>query len=212
MFKLDEMFRACNPTEPLSFSNPRERQSYIDFSSVRGFQIIEKMRKIISFSSDNTSCQLFTGQTGNGKSTELKRLKSILQEEDKFVVVYFDAAQEVDINNFDVGDLLLGIAHQIFKTLGNLEPPIQITPNRFQSLLEDIVIFLNSKITDLKFSIPGFGNVGFKSNGKENSLAIGLGEINLKAKLTPSIRNLLRDYTDPKIDIIISIINNEYLD
>ncbi|NEQ85003.1 MAG: ATP-binding protein, partial [Moorea sp. SIO2I5] len=72
MADLQTFYRATNPSKTLAVDNEEDRKYYIDFSSVRGGQIIEKLRKKIAiFSPNQPTCELFTGHIGCGKSTEL---------------------------------------------------------------------------------------------------------------------------------------------
>ncbi|MGK7873015.1 MAG: hypothetical protein AB4426_06805 [Xenococcaceae cyanobacterium] len=207
MLNCQEFYRACNPVKPLDFAITKERQSYIDFSLVRSSQVIDQMIKTISWS-ENSTCQLFTGHIGCGKSTELLRLKTKLEEENKFFVVYFQAEEEVDLNDVDVSDILLAIARRIIKALEqDIQPPITVTPNQFQTFLEDVTKFLNSNVTGLKIKIPKVGNFGVKSQKQEHSLAFGLGEITLKAKDSDKIRSLLRQYVEPQINNILLLVS-----
>ncbi len=98
-----EFFNACNPTKTINYADPRERQYYVDFSSVRGGKLIEQMARHIKLSREAT-CQLFTGYIGCGKSTELLRLKAELEQQ-LFHVVYFKAEEEVDILDVEVSDI-----------------------------------------------------------------------------------------------------------
>jgi predicted ATPase len=69
---LGRFYQACNPS-PLDLANPEARTYYIDFSSVRGGNIIRELGRTISrLSPDKPTCQLFTGHIGCGKSTELQ--------------------------------------------------------------------------------------------------------------------------------------------
>jgi hypothetical protein len=75
MLDLGKFYQACNPT-PLVMGNAEDRKYYIDFSSVRGGNIIKELgRTIALLSPDKPTCQLFTGHIGCGKSTELQRLQ-----------------------------------------------------------------------------------------------------------------------------------------
>jgi hypothetical protein len=78
--ELSRFYKACNPTHPLDSSNEEDRSYYVDLSTVRGEKLIESLsRKIVRISPDESTCQLFTGHIGCGKSTELLRLKHELQ-------------------------------------------------------------------------------------------------------------------------------------
>lgn len=75
-------YRATDPGKPLFAENPEDQKLYIDFSEVRGGQIIEELKDNITlFSPDSPTCSLFTGHIGCGKSTELLRLELELEQE-----------------------------------------------------------------------------------------------------------------------------------
>ena len=66
---LRTFFQATNPGKTLFLrDNPEEdKKYYIDFSSVRGDDIIEHLRDNIAlFSPNEPTCQLFTGHIGCG--------------------------------------------------------------------------------------------------------------------------------------------------
>ncbi len=74
-------YQACSPS-PLVLGNMEDRKYYIDFSSVRGGNIIKELGCTITrLSPDKPTCQLFTGHIGCGKSTELQRLKAELEQQ-----------------------------------------------------------------------------------------------------------------------------------
>ena len=107
---VNRFYRACNPTKTLDKGKSQDEQLYIDFSSVRGGKIIDKLtRRIIRCDLDESCCQLFTGHIGCGKSTELLALKANLENKG-FYVVYFDSSASLDLADVDVTDILLAIA------------------------------------------------------------------------------------------------------
>lgn len=65
----------------------------------------------------NSTCQLYTGHRGVGKSTELLRLKEHL-EENNFFVVYFAANDEdIDIEDTEYADILLACTKHLVQTI-----------------------------------------------------------------------------------------------
>jgi len=92
---LRKFYQATDPGKALAITNPEDQQYYIDFSSVRGGPIIQKMKKKITyFSPDDPTCVLFTGHIGCGKSTELLRLQDVLEKEG-FHVIYFASSEDL---------------------------------------------------------------------------------------------------------------------
>lgn len=130
---LQKFYRATNPSITLSIAKAEDRKYYIDFASVRGGDIIGKLKKKIALlSPDDPTCVLFTGHIGCGKSTELLRLKQELEDE-KFHVVYFESSEDLEMTDVDIGDVLLAIARRISQSLDQLEIG---KLNKLQSLLK----------------------------------------------------------------------------
>ena len=114
---IKKFYQATNPSKTLDITNPDDRKYYIDFSSVRGGQIIEELKNRIAWADENEfTCNLFTGHIGCGKSTELLRLKKELEDEG-FHVVYFESDEDLDIGDVDIIDILLAIARRFSQSL-----------------------------------------------------------------------------------------------
>jgi energy-coupling factor transporter ATP-binding protein EcfA2 len=67
---------------------------------------------------------VFCGHRGCGKSTELRRLKSLLHAPERFFVVFLDTLIELDINNLQYSDILMGLAKKLFDELEDASIPI----------------------------------------------------------------------------------------
>lgn len=104
-------WNAVDPVIPLPSGAPQ----YVDCKDVRGGDAAEEMRGMITWSNRNVSL-LVTGHRGCGKSTELLRLKSKL-EEDGYCVLYFGADKDLDMNDTIYSDLLLAVARRIVTDL-----------------------------------------------------------------------------------------------
>jgi hypothetical protein len=186
---LRKFYQACNPSKTLNLGNAEDRPYYIDFSSVRGGEIIEELgRTITLFSPDEPTCQLFTGHIGCGKSTELLRLKDQLQRED-FHVVYFESSQDLDMADVDISDILLAIARQISTSLETIQ--IKLKPGYFTNLFTEVKDLLQTPI-DL-------------SVGAE--LSFGIAKLTAQTKDSPKLRNQLRQYLEPRTNGILEAIN-----
>lgn len=188
---VSQFLRACNPARTLSFGNPQDRQYYIDFSSVRGSNLIQQLKRTIALLADERTCQLFTGHVGCGKSTELLRLKAEL-EELGFYVVYFESSQDLDMSDVDVTDILLAIAHQVSEKLE--QDQIRIKPSYFANLFAEIGEILQTpiEISSVEFSV-------------------GISKITSKTKDSPKLRSQLRQYMEPRTNGILKSINEELL-
>lgn len=125
----------------MNFGDAQARKYYIDFSSVRGGNTIKELgRTIARLSPDKPTCQLFTGHIGCGKSTELQRLKAVLEQQG-FHGVYFESSQVLEMADVDVTDILLALAppHQCLKCPFRVTRQAATFNRRFASLIRDSV-------------------------------------------------------------------------
>jgi len=144
---VDAFFRATNPTLPLFIDSAEiDKKYYIDFSAVRGTQVIKKLKSTITrWSSGKPTCQLFTGHIGCGKSTELWRLKQQL-ETAGYHVVYFESDKSLEMGDVDVSDILLTIAQKVSESLEKLEKLHLEEPTQLKSILKGVVKLLQTEI------------------------------------------------------------------
>jgi hypothetical protein len=206
---LRKFFQATDPGKALAVDNPEDKKYYIDFSSVRGGAIIKKLKqKITFFSPDAPTCVLFTGHIGCGKSTELLRLKTELEQEG-FHVVYFESSEDLEMTDVDISDVMLAIARRVSQSLDKL---LLEEPSRLKELLQGAVKVLNSDVTGMKFKVPGVGDVGVTSEKEKFSLAFGIGEITTKAKSDATLREKLNQYLGPQKTQLLEAINQELLE
>jgi hypothetical protein len=188
---LPRFYKACNPSRALVVGKPDDRKYYIDFSSVRGGNIIRELERTITLlAPEEATCQLFTGHIGCGKSTELMCLKNNLEQRG-FHVVYFESSQDLDMADIDITDILLAIARQISASLEAIG--IHLKPGYFTTLFTEVVDFLQTPI----------------ELGAVAELSIGIGKITAKTKESPKIRNQLRQYLEPRTNNILEAINND---
>jgi hypothetical protein len=206
---LRKFFQATDPGKALAVDNPEDKKYYIDFSSVRGGAIIKKLKqKITFFSPDAPTCVLFTGHIGCGKSTELMRLRTELEQEG-FHVVYFESSEDLEMTDVDISDVLLAIARRVSQSLDKL---LLGEPSRLKELLQGAAKMLNSDVTGMKFKVPGVGDVGVTSEKEKFSLAFGIGEITTKAKSDATLREKLNQYLGPQKTQLLEAINQELLE
>lgn len=192
MMKLNvkRFFNACNPNKTLNMGIADDRQYYINFSSVRG-EIIEELGQKIALS-DQPICQLFTGHVGCGKSTELLRLKTELEQQG-FHVVYFESTEDLDLDDLDISDILLVIAGNISESLEAVG--IRLKPGYFADLFAEIGAFLQTPV-DI---------------GVEAGWSVGVAKITAKTKESPKVRSQLREYLEKRTSNVLESINNELL-
>ena len=105
---LRDAYNAVDPAMPLPSGDPR----YVVCTDVRGNEdAVTYLYNAITRSSRHTH-QLFTGHRGCGKSTELLRLKARL-EKAGFAVIYFEADEDLDLQDIVYSDLLLAIVRRV---------------------------------------------------------------------------------------------------
>ncbi len=95
----------------------------------------------------------FCGHRGCGKSTELKKLASILDNEGLFLVVFLNASEELDTNNLRYADVFIALAKKLVDTIMALS--IKIDPIYIEKLelwFKQTVI-VNAKISDYAMEI-----------------------------------------------------------
>jgi hypothetical protein len=186
---LRKFYQACNPSKTLDLGKTEDQPYYIDFSPVRGGEIIEELgRTITLFSPDEPTCQLFSGHIGCGKSTELLRLKEQLERQG-FHVVYFESSQDLDLADVDISDILLAIARQVSASLEAIQ--IKLKPGYFGNLFTEVKEFLQTPV-DLTW-------------GAE--LSFGIAKITAQTKDSPKLRGQLRQYLEPRTNGILEAIN-----
>lgn len=109
-----EAFNEVNPDVALEPDDPR----HVDFTMWRGEDpvapLVSKRIEMASATPGRYIKQLVAGHRGSGKTTELFRLKERLEENERpFVVLYFDAAEDLYMENVDYADVLLATISQV---------------------------------------------------------------------------------------------------
>lgn len=135
---LIEAFRLCDPSRPVDGDDPRSR--YVDLSPGRGYDgdVAEQCRRRIARSPEPL-VQFIAGQRGCGKSTELRRLQSLLYEEG-YAVAHLDLAADLDVEDIEPVDLMVAV-------LRNLEASLR--RNRMaidEGLLADSALWLGKAV------------------------------------------------------------------
>jgi hypothetical protein len=205
-----KFFQSTDPGKALRAENPEDKKYYIDFSSVRGGDIIGKLKqKIALLSPDTPTCTLFTGHIGCGKSTELRQLQAKLEKEG-FHVVYFDSNEDLELADVDIIDLLLVIARRISQSLEKIKLE---EPNKLKELLQKTWNVLNADVQGGQLKLPTpWGDVSVSGTGETFTLAFGIGEITAKVKQDWLLRQKLNQYLGPQKTQLLDAINKELLE
>lgn len=150
--KVRHWIEVCDPNIPL----PAGDERYFDFASesdqsLRGLDHLGLLKDPILLGLAS-SCQLFSGFRGTGKSTELQRLKRDL-EQDRFLVLLVDAGEYHDLAHPIVFEDLLVILGAAFgeavqAKLGSKAPKVS-----FWTKIRDLASSI--RIDEVGMSTPG---------------------------------------------------------
>ncbi len=211
-----QFFQATNPARTLDPQNEDDRQLYIDFSEVRGEQIITEIKDLITFyEPENPTCTLFTGHIGCGKSTELLKLRAELEVEG-FHVVYFESTEDLEMADVDIGDVLLAIARRISQSLegidiGDAKGLRGLLQKAAKVLMTEIELEAEASVP-LPIKTPGISDLSASANTNgEFSLAAGIGKITARAKNDATLRDRLNQFLGPQKNQLVEAINEELL-
>ncbi len=106
------LYQICEPLESLHPTDPR----WVNFDNVRGDENVVQLyaRSLRRATPERPDFKLFTGHRGVGKTSELFRLKALLEQPGDgklgFLVVFCDVSDRLDVNDLDFPDLLVFVA------------------------------------------------------------------------------------------------------
>ncbi len=200
---LRDAHNAVNPGRPL----PGGDECYVDCTDVRGNRdVVQHMFDAITWSKTHTA-QLVTGHRGCGKSTELLRLKARLEGAD-YTVVYFEADQDLDVNDIIYSDLLLAIAHRIESELRDehgLKLDDQLLGN-IQRWFAN-VLYAENGWHKVERELAAEAELGVGLPKGVPLLARLLARVTGQIKTGHDVRKEIRRKLDPQISLLIENIN-----
>ncbi|MDJ0507696.1 MAG: AAA family ATPase [Crocosphaera sp.] len=164
----DIIAKIYNSFHPFISLQPGDYE-YVDCQEVRGDTNIfnEVGKKIIR--SDQFTCQLYTGHLGGGKTTELLRLKEYLEKNGCFVVYFAATEGDIDQEDAEYTDILLGCTRHILEELKDYSDPAPL------------LNWLKQRWKSIKYL--------FESTYEFDKLTVNR-QIGLFTKLTASIRRI----------------------
>jgi DNA polymerase III delta prime subunit len=137
-FSIPEAFAAAAPDEALPSGDPR----YVELRSCRGGEnIVDDLARQIIWTRKGYMKLLLTGHRGCGKTTELYRLKSVLEEEGYFVL-YWNAERELNLMDVAWIDVILTHVRQLAEQIPTIDPDIKIN----EGILDSIADWLAKEI------------------------------------------------------------------
>jgi hypothetical protein len=114
MDQITALYRKFDPEHPLEAS---EEELYVDWQrELGGANIKQMLARNIMRSGSIAVSRLFTGHRGVGKTTELKRVKQILESQGYFVSM-LEAEQWLELNDVAPPDIVFQIVRQLVTDL-----------------------------------------------------------------------------------------------
>lgn len=169
---LKKIFNNLDPLLPLKPGDAFYQPVYELQSN--GDDPVARLQTTIEYS-ELESSQFFSGFRGSGKTTELFRLKSRL-EESGYIVLYADALAYINpAQPLDISDLLIVLAGAFSDALEKFDPEIQIAGESYWTRL-------SSYLTDTKVDLPEI-SVGLKDAAS----------LKLALRSTPTFRQKLQE-------------------
>jgi hypothetical protein len=147
---LTRLYRACEPNDPISPDDPR----YVNCDAVRGDNLPRRYERDLRLSDPlRPEVMVFAGHRGVGKSSELLRLKNMLERPDvgegkPYHVLFTDVSRMLDLNDLDFPDLLVFLAGEVQRQLRDAEiPGFSSISEPLRSLADELISVLRSKVT-----------------------------------------------------------------
>jgi len=137
------------------------------------------------------TAHVFAGHEGSGKSTELVRLKDLLETQSpKYFVVHCKAEEDIDRNDVDFPEVLIAIVRQLAKQMKEREK-ITLEPGYFKSRFKWWAEVFGSPVEFEKFD-----------------LSVLFLKISGAIKNSPSSREKVRKYMEPDTDNLLNAAND----
>ena len=200
---ITDAYNLSNPVQPLPPGDPR----YVDCTPVRGDEdVVSQMFNAITWS-DVHVAQLFTGHRGSGKSTELLRLQARLVEAG-FVVLYFQADDDLDLNDLEYTDLLLSIARRV---TGDLQGQgIHLPEDLLQSVADWFAetLYSEEQRREIDRELEAEAQLGIGLPESMPLVARLMARVSGQIKTGRAVKTEIRRKLDPQISQLIANLNH----
>lgn len=191
-----KLFQACEPNESISPSDSR----YVNFDSARGDSPAPRFAKGLRLADPvRPEIKLLAGHRGIGKTSELLRLKELLEKPASgenpnrpFKVIFFDVNDSLDINDLDLPDLLVLIAGEVQRQLKEAAIPGFTEASAYIKRVWD----------DIK------GTLGSNVELKGADVEAPFGKLAVELKNRPNARQMLRDAIEKHNTSLIGAVND----
>ncbi len=201
---LRDVFRVTNPVMPLESGDPQ----YVDCNDVRGNEdVVSQLFDTITWvGEENYSHQLFTGHRGCGKSTELLRLKTRL-EGAGYSVIYFEASEDLDLNDVQYSDIILSIARRV--TIDSTHFGIDLDESLLEHVLEwfSETLYTKEQWRDIQRTLEAEASLGVGLPPHMPLIAKLFARVIGQIKSGEQIKNTIRRQLDPQISQLVERTN-----
>ena len=199
---LKDAYNLSNPVQPLKSGDPR----YVDCTPVRGNEdVVTQMFNAITWS-DVHVAQLFTGHRGSGKSTELLRLQDRL-EKAGYVVLYFEADDDLDLNDLEYTDLFLSVARRVTSDLH--DKGINLPENLLKSVSDwfSETLYTEEQRREVDRELVAEASLGIGLPESMPLVARLLARVTGQIKTGRAVKTEIRRRLDPQISQLIGNLN-----
>lgn len=152
---LADIYNSFNPFETAS------KEVYVDCREVRGnWEVFQELGKKIILSNQPT-CQLCSGHRGTGKSTELLRLKTYLEEKGYFVVYFAVDDQDIEPEDVEYADILMACTRHLVEAIKieQHNPLLEWMESRWESFKDLMLMEVSFQGLNLEQQISQFSKI-----------------------------------------------------
>lgn len=185
------LYNGCDPLKPA------DRKQYVDFSEVRGGDVlVRQIGKQLDLSQNVNLRLLFSGHSGSGKSSELEHLAAEFRKpkpecsQYRYYPVLINVQDHVDVFDASSTEVLLAMVREVAKSLlenENIELRNSLLVEIFQNIHDELYVTPDAPRVEVNLGVVKF-SYGLKRVASET-------------------RRQIRDQLRPKISSILDAIN-----
>lgn len=178
-----------------------EQQLYVNLDEIRDSSYLDRLFFELGYDCEQKSFEspadyvkiIFSGHRGSGKSTELRRINSILSHSDRYLTIFINLEQEVEVGSFQYADFFSLLIHKMIEAVE--KNAIKGGVSRLQTLAEKLLGGKTEKTSTNKSKLGSNtelgGEAGFKLfgfGGKASFKEVFSGENEISTTIRKEIR------------------------
>ncbi|MGB8195013.1 MAG: hypothetical protein WCF67_23960, partial [Chitinophagaceae bacterium] len=157
---------------------------------------------------------IFSGHRGSGKSAELRRINNELNRPDRYLTVFIDLEQEVEVGSFQYADFFSLLIHKLIEELkvqgikGGYTRLQQLAEKLLPGKIEKATTDKNKSSSSLEGSVEaGFKLFGFGGKGSFKEVFSGENEISttVRSEIKRNTLSLINNFNAELIDVRMAI-------